>query len=630
MWLKALNTRLAAEVGASLADRFVTPAESAPASSSKATEPQRKLQSFLAEVDREALPLQLGIFRRARLANSFKSRLLDNGVERQTVDELTRMLLLRLTAKPLDAAPDEGYFTPEASPATPNNVAALHAAAGAHGARGEHAQALAHYLELVKLKPRDLLARNNLGVALLKLGRYQEAAEQFRRAASLQSTYLDAQYNLGVTLRLTGQVVESEQPLRRALSLDSRHVEARVNLGTTLVLLSRLPDARACFEKALQVAPRHTGALVGMGQIASLEGRFEEAEALFKKALVFDSALPVAWAALAGLRKMTSADAFWLKNAERVAASGLAPLEEADLRFAIGKYWDDLGKFKEAFRSYARANALQKSAAQSYDPVARTRFVDDMVRVYSRESFASVTADANDSQRPVFVTGMMRSGTSLVEQIIASHPAAQGAGELPFWNDAMRKHEDAIRSSGLAAPARKKLAETYLSTLNSHAADARRVVDKSTFNADFLGPIHCVLPRARIVYVRRDPLDTCLSCYFHQFSPAHNFAMDLGDLAHYYGEHHRLMAHWRAVLPQGALLEVPYAELVADQEKWTRRIIEFIGLEWDDRCLDFHRTQRPVATASFWQVRQKIFNNSIGRWHNYKKFLGPLRDLQDL
>src|SRR6185437_9914939 len=371
---------------------------------SQSPEPQRQLQSFLAQVDREAVPLQLGLFRRAKLANTFKWRLLDSGVERQTADELTRMLLLRLTAKPVLTAPQEVEAAPTANPVSPKDIDALLAAAAACGARGEHAEALGHYLELLKIKPRHLLARNNLGVALLSLGRYQEAAEQFRRAASGQAAYLDAQYNLGVALRLTGQIVESEQPLRRALSLDPRHIEARVDLGTTLVLLSRLSDARACFDRALQVAPRHTGALVGLGHVARLEGRFEDAEALFKRALVVDNRMPVAWAALAGLRKMTSADASWLKSAEKVAGTGVSPLEEADLRFAIGKYWDDVGKFEHAFRSYARANELQKAAAQSYDSAARTDFVDDMIRVYPRESFANVATDANDSQRPVFVT----------------------------------------------------------------------------------------------------------------------------------------------------------------------------------------------------------------------------------
>jgi hypothetical protein len=156
------------------------------------------------------------------------------------------------------------------------------------------------------------------------------------------------------------------------------------------------------------------------------------------------------------------------------------------------------------------------------------------------------------------------------------------------------------------------------------------VVDKSNFNSDGLGLIHLILPNARIVYVRRDPVDTCLSCYFAQFANTLSFTADLGDLAHYYREHHRLMAHWRAVLPAGTLLDVPYAELVADQETWSRKIIEFLGLPWDPRCLEFHRTERPVVTASNWQVRQRIYSSSVGRWKNYEEFIGPLLELRQL
>jgi hypothetical protein len=156
------------------------------------------------------------------------------------------------------------------------------------------------------------------------------------------------------------------------------------------------------------------------------------------------------------------------------------------------------------------------------------------------------------------------------------------------------------------------------------------VIDKSPFNSEYLGVIHRVFPRARFVYLRRDPIDTCLSCFFQEFPQQMSFAMELADLAHYYQAHHRLIEHWRTALPPGTMLEVPYAGVIADQEGWTRRIIEFFGLEWDPRCLEFHKTQRPVVTASYWQVRQALYSHSVGRWRNYEKFIGPLRALRDL
>ncbi len=638
MWLKGSGSGRATEVGASLAEQFVSTA-SQPIGGKRSKAPERSIQlrSFLAQVDREAASMQLGLFRRLKLANSFKSRLLDNGVEPELAHELTKVLLSRLSARAVASGPVESTFDKLPTLGQSGDIQSLMAQAAACGARGAHGEAADVYRKVLERKPRHLLALNNLGVAFYKLGRFSEALAQFREAVGVQSSYADAQFNLGTLLRCTGRILESEMPLRRALKLNPNHVEARVSLGLTLVMLGRLEDAEECFEKVLKVSPRNARALCGVGQIASLRGRFGEAEATFKRALELDAGIPTAWAALANLRKMTPADASWLKGAEKVAASsGLAPLDEADLRFAIGKYYDDVGMFDLAFRSYRCANELQKRAAAPYDRQARTRFVDEMIRAYpgdgsvDQQTVGRVQRGASDSELPVFVTGMMRSGTSLVEQIISSHPAARGSGELPFWNDVGRKYPDLVRNRRLAEPLRKKLADSYLRTLENQAEGALRVVDKSTFNTDYLGLIHSVFPQARIVYLRRDPIDICLSCYFHQFSTAHNFTMDLADLAHYYREHRRLIAHWMRVLPPGTLLEVPYAELVAHQEEWTRRILEFIGLEWDERCLQFHTTERPVLTASFWQVRQKIYNSSVGRWRGYEKFLGPLLALREM
>jgi Flp pilus assembly protein TadD len=632
MWLNRLNTRTASKVGSALAEPFVAAATAPPVERGK-TKPWERgnvLNEFLARVDAEARPLQLGLFRRAKLANSFKWRLLESGVEPAAADELTRMLLLRLSADRAVPAPVNSLNVATRSQPESNSIPNLLARIDACVARGDHAEVINCSQELLKLKPRQVATRNNLGVALLKLGRFSEAAEQFRRATGIEPTYADAQFNLGTVLRSMGQVVESEMPLRRASQLKPTHTEFQASLGVTLVMLGRLPEARDCFERVLKTDPAHQGALPGLGKIAALEGHFDEAEAIFRRVLLVDPDSAAAWAALVDMRRMKSSDGAWLKRAEKIAASGIAPLEEADLRFAIGKYCDDTGDFDRAFRSFKRANELQKAAAGNYDRPARVQFVDDMVRTYTREALAAREGRRSESDKPIFVVGMMRSGTSLVEQIISSHPAARGAGELPFWSDAAAKHQAVVRSRLPGESLGKKLAATYLGILDAHSPHALRVVDKSTFNSDHLGLIHSVFPNARMIYLRRDPIDTCLSCYFNPFSTAHDFTFDLEDLAHYYREHRRLIDHWRAVLPAGTLLDVPYAELVADQEKWTRKIVDFLGLEWDDRCLEFHRTERPVLTASFWQVRQKIYKGSVGRWRHYEKFIGPLRDLKDL
>jgi Flp pilus assembly protein TadD len=493
--------------------------------------------------------------------------------------------------------------------------------------QGAYVEALACYEEVVALNPRDADALNNIGAAFFQLARYGEAEGYLRRAIAIRPDYPDAHSNLGAVQRARGDLCSAEDSLRRALKLNPRMVSARSLLGLILAVRGRVPDARTQLEKALSLVPGDTDALLCMGHLATIEGRFEEARALFERTLEISPRMPAAWAALVRIRKMTASDSAWLEAAERIAASGVTPAEEADLRFAIGKYFDDLGDFKRAFRSYKRGNELIKATSGTYDRVSRERFVEDLIRVYTSEAISLVREGISSSSKPILVVGMPRSGTSLAEQIIASHPLVAGAGEVGFWNQALRKHEADIRQGLLSESIRKRLAAGYLRALENHTNDTLRIVDKTPVNCDYLGMIHSVFPSARFIYMQRNPADTCLSCYFQLFSSAHIYSTDLSDLAHYYRQHERLMIHWRNVLPAGSILEVPYAELVTDQELWTRKILDFVGLEWHQSCLDFHASKRPVATASNWQVRQRIYRHSLERWRNYEKFIGPLLEL---
>src|ERR1700719_1178047 len=634
MLLGWFSARQAAEVGSALADQFAPPAVSRSITRGKKKsargERGAELQKLLRRAARETRALRLSLFEKATFANTFKWRLLETGGALQTADEVTRPLVLHISRNQADSAP--GRDSAAAPADRPDSSTAQHllAQGDEYLAQGAYAEAITSYGQLLELNPRHADAFNNLAAALCKVGRYTEAEQHFRRAIGVKPDYSDAHSNLGSVLRSRGHLAGSENSLRRALKLKPNHVDARSNLGLPLLSLGRTIDAKVHFEKVLRIAPRHANALLGTGQIARMEGRFDQAEAILERVLEVDPNMPGAWAALVGLRKMTS-EAGWLQRAEEIAASGIAPLEEAGLRFAIGKYYDDVAAFERAFRSYKRGNDLMKTVlAEKYQPDVHTQFVDDLIRVYTRETISGTESGGSASVKPIFVVGMMRSGTSLVEQIIASHRAVRGAGELQFWSDAVRQHATAMRQGSLGEPLRNKLAKEYLRVLTGHSVDASRIVDKAPVNSDYLGVIHSILPNARIIYMQRDPIDTCLSCYFQQFSPALSFTMDLSDLAHYYREHQRLIAHWRSVLPPGTILDVPYEELIADQEGWTRKILKFLDLEWDERCLDFQSTQRTVATASYWQVRQRIYGDSVGRWRNYKRFIGPLRGLQDL
>jgi tetratricopeptide (TPR) repeat protein len=635
MLLAWLDSRQATEVGNALADELVLQTASGTSGNPRNGSPEprhRDLQTFLRRfhqrIDDEARPLQLNLFQRAKLVNSFKWRLREKGVQNELVDELTQALVLRLSGAAPSSSPVGGPLS-SARRLRAGSMQALLAQGIEHHSRGAYADAVRCYEELLGSSPRHAVARHNLGAVLCQLGRYKEAQEQFRRAIGVKANYAEAHCALGTLLRWQGRVIESEPPLRRALKLKPTYLDAQLSLSATLVLLGRLGEAKAMLERALKTAPGNVGALVGLGEIGGLEGRLAEAEALFKRAADIDPSAPGPWAAMVWARRMTPADSAWVKHAETIATTALAPLEEANIRYAIGKYCDDVGDFKLAFRNYRRANELRKLAAEPYARDVRTRFVDDMQRVYTAEVLAQARAGASDSRRPVFVVGMPRSGTTLVAQILASHSEVKSAGELPFWGDAMRRHERTLRQEPPGEALARKLSEQYLRVLAERWAHPTHVVDKATFNSEYLGVIRAVFPNARVIYLRRNPIDTCLSCYFHQLSPELSFTMDLSDLAHYYREHQRLLAHWRSALPPGTMLDVPYEGLVDDQEGWTRKILEFIGLGWDARCLEFHRTERTITTASYWQVRQKIYRTSVNRWRNYREFIKPLLSLTD-
>jgi tetratricopeptide (TPR) repeat protein len=629
-----INSREAVDIGAALADQYtrcIAQCATMPDAGKKSKNVQDEaLQEILRRADEEVRPRRLNFYKRAKFANSFQWRSIENGVDKDTAEQITQILIVHLAVNGSGLA-QEGTAR-AATPDRSTRVSAQHLLTRGNQctAQGAYTDAIGWYQDSIEFDPRNIAAHNNLGAALLKMGRTGEAERHFREALRIAPAFPDAYSNLGNLLRWRGRTLESESSLRRALRLNPRLVEARINLGLTLVFMSRTREAKSQLKKALKIAPRNADALYALAFVAKTEGRFDDADSYYKRALEVNPKMSAAWAALVGLRNMTAADSAWLDRAEDAAGRAIAPLDETELRFAMGKYCDDVGDFDRAFKNFKRANDLWRSMAEPYDREARTQFVDDLIRLYRREAFTPKDEATFATARPVFVVGMPRSGTSLIEQIIASHPSAKGAGELDYWSDAMRTHAAAILNGRLDESVRRKIGEGYLRVLDSHSSDALKIVDKAPVNSDHLGLIHSVFPNARIIYMRRDPMDTCVSCYFQQFSLAMTHTMDLSALAHYYREHHRLMTHWRDVLPPGTILDIPYEQLVVDQEEWTRRTIKFLGLDWNERCLKFDETDRPVVTSSFWQVRQKIYGNSVRRWRNYERFLGPLQELQNL
>jgi tetratricopeptide (TPR) repeat protein len=495
---------------------------------------------------------------------------------------------------------------------------------------GHPDEAVASHNRALEIEPQFCEAHNNLGNALLELGSVEGALASYRRALKINPQFSEAHNNLGNALRGLGQLGEAEASYRRALVIDPLFAEAYYNLGIALRLQGRTSEAQDSCRRALELKPQSAATYAVLAEASADQGNFAEAGELFERAISLQPESPEILAGIARLRKMTHADEAWLVQALRIAGRGLPPRQEIALRYAIGKYFDDVQDFDQAFTNFHRANELTKLRRAPHDREQLTNIVDLIIRTYTAGWVNRPRPHTLESRRPVFIVGMLRSGTSLAEQILASHPAVFGAGELTFWSSAFASYQLSALSAQASDTVLPRMATDYLQLLQSLSGDAVRVVDKMPTNFPFLGMIHAALPNARFIHLQRNPADTCLSVYFQHFETTVSYANDREDLAHYYSEYLRVMRHWRSALPSHVILDVPYEGLVDQQEAWSRRMLEFVGLPWDPSCLNFHTTNRTVITASKWQVRQAITRASIGRWRNYEKVLGPLRRLMDL
>jgi len=527
---------------------------------------------------------------------------------------------------------------------------------------GRLQEAMTSTRRAIALDPNLSVAHNSLGLILAAMGLLEEAAVSYRRALALDANYVEALNNLGNVLRDLGHLREAASLYSRAIELEPEHAASHCNLGQALLELRRIDEAVACYEQALALEPRSVLAhlslgtaqrLLGratdaesscgaalaidpncvealslLGELRADRGRFSEADAFFQRAFAIDPDFPFAFYSIATHRKMTGSDAAWLEDVKTLLAKRLPLRHEISLRYALGKYFDDLREYDSAFNEYRQANELTKRYGATYDRAKLTRRVDEVIASFDAPFMRERQAGAAASDLPVFIIGMPRSGTSLTEQILASHTAVFGAGELTYWGSAFANFEAAGLKSPAGASLIPGMARDYLDRLAALSGGALRVIDKMPANFLYAGLIHAALPQARIIHMQRHPIDTCLSVYFQHFFNMGPYANDFDNLAHYYGEYVRITNHWRAVLPATTLLEIPYEGLIDDQEGWTRRMLDFIGLPWDAKCLDFHRTDRVVITTSKWQVRQKeITAASVGRWKNYEKYLGPLQRL---
>jgi tetratricopeptide (TPR) repeat protein len=506
--------------------------------------------------------------------------------------------------------------------------------------KGRPEEAAHCYRRALALDPRLAAAHSNLGRVLREQGELAEAVAACRRAVELEPNLVEGWHNLGLALDEAGQARDAVTAYRRALALSPEMVAARCGLGRVLQRMGEYQEAMACYQEVLHSRPggsrdERRDALCGMGLVRYTQGDASGALECYDRALRLDPhhANTYLNRALAKKHRLGEGDAEAIEALLR--RESVSDEDAAKQYFALGKIYDDCGRYDEAFANFKKAHKLKPKKTE-YSADNLSAFVDRVIEVFSPDLLAEKAALGCRSDLPVFIVGMPRSGTTLVEQILCSHPDVFGAGELLSFAEVRNTLSQRLGGSSpypecvrrLDAETTRALAQEYLGTLRGYSDAARRITDKMPYNFWHLGLVRILFPNARVVHCRRDPVDTCVSIYTTHFSQDMPYTHELRDLGRHYRDYRRLMAHWRGILG-GQMLELGYEDLVADQEGQSQRLIEFLGLQWDARCLEFHRNPRPVLTASNLQVRQPMYGGSVGRWRRYERHLAPLLEALD-
>jgi tetratricopeptide (TPR) repeat protein len=513
-----------------------------------------------------------------------------------------------------------------------NHAAAAHFLGLLLHQNGRSADGLALLEQSVRAQPNSPDFLNNLGTVLRDLGKVAAGVELFRKAVALRPDHLAARDNLGSAQKQLGQFEAAEDTFRGTIGRNPFHIRARLGLAETLQETARLDEALAVFREALAIRPKDADLLQGLGVGLMEKGDLDEAADCFRRALATDSSMATAWMMLSQVKRQQERDIELAGMETQHAKAPADSLARMQLAFGLGKANDDLKAYDRAFDYFQEGNAIRRKGID-YDPVRTRAEFEAMKATFDAAFFDKHKPSEIADDTPIFVVGMPRSGTTLVEQIIASHPQVYGAGELSILKAAVgqqfRLDMKGGFPAGIAGMPVKAFAEAgqaYLDMLHQRYPGYRRVTDKMPGNFLLIGFIHLMLPRAKIVHCARDAAATCLSIYkVHFRGDSHLYGYDLGELADFHNLYTDMMAHWRAVLP-GVVHDVRYEDFVADQEGQTRALISHLGLPWDDAALSFHQTDRPVRTASAAQVRQPMYHGSVDLWRRYGDRLKPLLD----
>ncbi len=462
--------------------------------------------------------------------------------------------------------------------------------------QGNLPAAIAAYQQTIRIAPDDACVHNSLGVAWLKQGNLIEAEESFCEAIRTKSDYTEACSNLGIALKDQGKLEEAEAALRQALDINPDDADSCYNLGNVLLSMGNLKEAENAYSQALQIRPDYTEA----------------------------------FRSLSNLKRYSEIDDETLRVEALYHSPDISNEKQMHLGFALGKIYEDIEAHEKSFEYINQANQLFRSS-YNYDIAEDKAFFDLVTNIFDKSFMHQHQGSGSNDKTPIFIVGMPRSGTTLVEQILASHPQVYGAGELLYLKQVILracggspgysflKNIEKLKQDDFA-----NLGNEYVAEIRNHSASANYITDKLPHNFFYLGMIKIILPHAKIIHCQRDSLDNCLSIYKNYFSDCQRYAYDLVELGEYFRFYQKLMEHWHRVLPTGSIYDIQYEAVVANQEQQTKALLRHCDLAWDERCLSFHKTNREVKTASAAQVRQPVYQRSIHLWKRYEKHLEPL------
>jgi tetratricopeptide (TPR) repeat protein len=499
---------------------------------------------------------------------------------------------------------------------------------------GKIEEALLSLEKAVQLDPGSAMFHNNLAVGLSRAGRAEAAMGEYREAVRLAPSVGDFRFALAKLLIDTQRIAEAVDAAREAVRAEPG-VRTQLLLAKALDLNGDVGGSEEAYQFASEKYPDSSEVADALGAHHMEHGKFAEAEGCFERSISLkpNSARP--YFEITRCRRIEPSDTGLVDRMKVMAAEADRPLEEMRLlQYALGKAYDDLGDYAQAMAEFDKANRNAKKLQLQQTPFSLSRmktYVDDLISAFNAELFDGRRDVGSASNKPIFIVGMIRSGTTLIDQLLSSHPQIGAAGEVGYWSGP--RAVDAIVSISKGRIDSKEirdLAQGYLDQIDRQKPDCLHITDKMPLNYLSLGLIHLAFPDARIIHCKRNPLDTCLSIYMTPFAKTMEFFYDKMNIADAYLEYKRLMAHWREVIPTNRFYEVEYEELVTDKETTLPALVGFLGLEWHEGILHHERNKNAIRTPSQWQARQPIYSTSVERWRRYEPWLGEFRELIDI